>query len=156
MNVPKKFTRAPAQAKVIWRGSPTLGSFYGFYAAGALFLFISGALIAILPRAALVALMISFCGIMFTIPFIFRRAWKFTVTDRHIYSEFHLIVHRTFVAPVENITDVVVAQGLVGRYLNFGDIYMCTAGTFFSGVVFWGIRDPFEVANKIRALLSKR
>jgi membrane protein YdbS with pleckstrin-like domain len=149
------------EEKVIWRGAPELTSFYGFYAAGILALIMAFAVAGLLgfPLWAW-CIVLPFCFFMFVLPLLFRRAWLFTVTDRCVRSEFNFGarrfgVHRVLEAPIQNVTDVIAVQGFLGRLLGFGEVHASTAGTFFPGVSFWGVREPFKVASEIRGLVTK-
>jgi membrane protein YdbS with pleckstrin-like domain len=102
-----------------------------------------------------------FCSFMFVLPLLFQKAWRFTVTDQAVRSEFNFGTrrfgfHRVPEAPISNVTDVTVVQGFIGRLLGFGEVYVSTAGTFFPGVIFWGVREPFKVATEIRKLITKK
>lgn len=142
--------------KVIWRGAPRLTAFYGFYATGALALILTAiAAVKISLPLWVWGIVLPFCSVMFTLPLLFQRAWRFTVTDQTVRSEFSFFVHRTLEAPARNVTDVIVVQGFVGRLLGFGELRANTAGTFFPGVSFWGVREPFKVGAEIKKLITR-
>jgi uncharacterized membrane protein YdbT with pleckstrin-like domain len=144
-----------AKEKTIWEGSPELVAFYGFFAVGILTLILTVVVAGTLglPLWAW-GIALPFCSAMFTLPLLFQRAWRFTVSDRGVRSEFNLWVRRAREAQLGEVTDLVIDQGFVDRLLRIGEIRFDTAGTFFQGVSFWGVRDPFEVRKKIMPFLK--
>lgn len=141
----------PRDGRVKWSGRPTLAAFWPFYFTGALALLLAIAVEAVLPLPLLAwGAIVPFAALMALLPLLFQRAWKFTVTDREAKSTFEFWVRRVEEAPLERVTNVVGEQGAIGRLLGFGAVRVDTAGTPFPGVSFWGIREPFEVAENIR------
>lgn len=146
------------QEKVLWRGSPELAAFYGFYILGML-VWIASMVVAAswyFPLAAW-AIVIIFSATMFILPHIFRKAWTFLITTRRIRTEFKLMGYRAFELPIENVARVFMSQGLFGRIFNFGEIRITTFDPYFPGIVLWGIRNPQTVMNIIEMnVLSSR
>jgi len=137
--------------KTIWEGSPELAAFYGFYVIGGLALALTVVVAATLGLLLWVwGAVLPFCSAMFILPILFQRAWRFTVTDWIVRSEFNFFMHRRSEAPLRKITDIVVNQGFIDRLLRIGEVRFDTAGTLFPGVSFWGVRDPTSVAEEIR------
>lgn len=148
----KRKEKTPEKAEnVLWTGKPSLWAFYGFYVVGILVI-VSTAGVASLFQLPLwvLGIMPLFVAGMFLLPLRFQKAWTFTLTDRSISSEFCFWVRRQRTAPLQQVTNVTVDQGFVGRLLGFGDVRADTAGTPFMGVRFWGVRDPLRVGKRIK------
>ena len=144
------------EEEVIWEGSPNLAAFYGFYVVGGLALALAAVVAANLGLPLWTwGIVLPFCSAMFLLPLLFQRAWRFAVTSWAVRSEFSLFVHRRSEAPLRKITDIVVNQGFIDRLLRIGEVRFDTAGTPFPGVSFWGVRDPSEVAEKIRRMVLR-
>lgn len=145
----------PPSEIILWRGSPRLTAFYGFYVAGMLVLFISAAVARVwcFPLMAWVAV-VAFSGAMFFLPHEFRRAWRFTVTSHRVRADFRLIAQHSLEIPIKYINCVLVNQGPLGRIFNFGEVRVVACPPFPS-VTLWGISSPRTVAEKISALLRR-
>lgn len=148
----KRKEKIPEKAeKVMWTGKPSLWAFYGFYVVGVLVLVSTAGVASLFQIHPWVLGVIPlFVAGMFLLPLRFQKAWTFTLTDRSISSEFCLWVRRQRTAPLQQVTNVAVDQGFVGRLLGFGDVRADTAGTPFMGVRFWGVRDPLGVGTRIK------
>lgn len=137
--------------KVMWTGKPSLWAFYGFYVVGVLVLVSTIGVASLFPLPLWVLGVIPlFVAGMFLLPLRFQKSWTFILTDRSISSEFCFWVRRRSSAPLQQVTNVTVDQGFVGRLLGFGDVRADTAGTPFMGVKFWGVRDPLGIGEIIK------
>jgi membrane protein YdbS with pleckstrin-like domain len=156
--------------KAVWRGSPDLAAFYGFYAVGALILALTALAAAAAGLPWLWCISLPFSILMFALPPLFRRAWRYTVTGEVIRSEFSLVIRRALEAPARSVTNVVVSQGPIERLLRVGEVRFLTAGAPGAGlppqsdrmeagkpvwISFWGVRDPERLARKLRPLLAR-
>jgi len=85
--------------------------------------------------------------------------WKNTIyalTDRRVIVKSGIIRINHNEAPVNNIQNVFLRQGIIGRILDYGDIYISTAGIMGLPTIIWRwVKNPSEVVRKINAVLGK-
>lgn len=144
-----------AESGTVWQGRPVLGAFYPFFMTGGLTLATTVVVGLALPLPPwTLGILVPFIAAMFLLPLALRRAWRFTLTRDEVRSEFRLWVGRSRSAPLGEVTDVVVRQGVAGRGLGFGSVRLDTAGTAFPGVDFWGVESPFTVEKTARKVLE--
>ena len=85
--------------------------------------------------------------------------WKSTIyvlTDRRVIVKSGIIRIKHDEAPVDNIQNVFLRQGIIGRILNYGEISISTAGKQGEPTIIWRwVKNPSEVVRKLSAALGK-
>ncbi|MEM2189386.1 MAG: PH domain-containing protein [Nitrososphaerota archaeon] len=132
--------------QIIWKGKPTVLSFYDGLIGGVLLVVVSTVVFSVFPSLGPLAMLGVLCGLLLVL-FAFTRAWANTylITDRAVRREYRLVVVRVEEAAFKNITNAVLEQDIIGRIFGFGDVRFDTAGSPFQGVLFKGIKNPAEV-----------
>lgn len=134
------------------RLKPVVWAFWDGLVGGALLIAVSCALLTFPYIIALGISALGFAMGAIMILLAVARVWANTyiLTDKFVRRVYKLVVVRIDEAPLDEVTNVVVNQGILGRILGFGDVRCDTAGTMFAGVLFKGVKRPDEVAKIIR------
>jgi len=131
--------------EVVWSGKPTVLAFYdGLF--GGVLLIAASALLFALPGLVWLSAAGIICGfLLIAFAFIKARANTYVLTDRCVRRQYRFVAVKVDEAPLEKVTNTVVEQDVVGRIFGFGDVRFDTAGTAFTGVLFKGVKKPYEV-----------
>jgi uncharacterized membrane protein YdbT with pleckstrin-like domain len=70
---------------------------------------------------------------------------EYLITTNRVYVKYGLISRKVRDVRIEWITSATVAQGLMGRILNFGDLLFVTPGEYLGSVEMIGVHDPLRV-----------
>lgn len=76
----------------------------------------------------------------------------YTVTDQRVIERNGLIARNTNEMEIRHIRGINVRQNVLERLLGIGTIEIISAADGGAEVVFGGVRDPFGVKDRIRAL----
>lgn len=142
--------KAPEEAgerleKVVWRGKPVILAFYDGLLGGVLLLVVSFFPLSF-PGFVWLSLLGLLCGaLLIVLAYVKARANTYSITEKHVIREYRFIVTRVDEAALDKVTDIVVEQGILGRVFNFGNLRFDTAGTLFQGVIFEGVKNPYDV-----------
>ena len=151
--------------KIVWEGKPTVLSFYHGIIGGTFLTTVSIVILIMFPHAVLYWVSVAGFAVgalMVSSIFIGTEANTYVITDKCVRWEYRLFTIEAHEVPFEQITNITVFQGIVGKVLKFGNVRAdSAAGEFFGGVVFRGVREPGEVKKKImvareRALTQKK
>jgi len=77
---------------------------------------------------------------------------RYCVTTQRIKTEFGLLSRVVRDASLEKIQDTLVKQSILGRFLNYGDLYFSTAGSNDFEIIFESVSDPEGLKARIRDL----
>ena len=84
---------------------------------------------------------------------------KYLITNKRIilFKKFVIITRRDVY--FDKLTDLLVVQGIIGRWKNYGDIQPITSGVEF-GITqlihsFRGITDPYKVKKELNQIIKK-
>ena len=91
---------------------------------------------------AVTALLISFAR--------YRRLY--TVTDQRLIMRIGLIARNTNEMEIRHIRGINVRQNVIERLLGIGTLEIISAADGGAEVIFGGVRDPFGLKDRIRAL----
>lgn len=86
--------------------------------------------------------------------FLVRYGNRITITDRRAYKRKGIIRKNETIIQAEDVRDISMKQGFLGRFLRYGTIEISTAGRGGSEITFSGVGKPSEVremANAMRA-----
>jgi len=108
----------------------------------------------LLSVSGLLAWILGFLGFVLAMREEFRRlVTKYTITDMRIQRREGILRKTVQYVLFNKIERIEVAQGIIGRIFNFGDIYLDTGDDH---IVLYGIRDPKKVEMGIARTLSTR
>jgi membrane protein YdbS with pleckstrin-like domain len=85
-------------------------------------------------------------------PFLERVTKVYFVTDKEIIKEEGIIRKKKVCIPVQNVADVKMEKGILGRMFNFGDVIV--AG-MKDTIKIKGVKSPENVYNLIKSKVSK-
>jgi uncharacterized membrane protein YdbT with pleckstrin-like domain len=116
-----------------------------------LFLVAGGALIVALRAGSL---MVGFVAIVSLILLASYGRYRrlYTVTDQRVIMRTGLIARNTNEMDIRHIRGINVRQNATERLLGIGSLEIISAADGGAEVIFNGIRDPFGVKDRIRAL----
>ena len=83
--------------------------------------------------------------ILFLLVYLRILSTEYLITTNRVYVKYGLISRKVRDVRIEWITSATVAQGLMGRILNFGDLLFVTPGEYLGSVEMIGIHDPLRV-----------
>ena len=87
--------------------------------------------------------------------FLDRRGKKYTVTTRRVTARKGIVTKTVDEVNIAHIRSMNVRQDLWGRLLNYGDIFIGTAGTEGVEVTIFGVQDPVSLKELIARQGSK-
>lgn len=135
----------PLTETTIYRLHPDWLYFGGLLSMGGIALIFtiqSGSLTAVLCAFAVPGLLVVYGR--------YRRTYM--VTDQRVIMRIGLIARNTNEMEIRHIRGINVRQSLLGRLLGIGTIEIISAADGGAEVVFGGVRNPFGVKDRIRAL----
>ena len=135
---------------VVFRGHPSWRSILGYHvggfliavAAGAVGFLISGAGIAILAFAAVLAVVIA-------IGILRRIGTTYTITNRRLHIRRGIVARRTQEAGLQRVQNVNTTQTAFQRILQIGTVDFDTAGSGDYDFTFAGVAQPEDVVSAV-------
>lgn len=85
-----------------------------------------------------------------------RYGSRYTVTDKRVYRRFGIIRKDEDVIRVDDIRDVSMKQGYIGRLAKFGDVDISTAGRARIEVDFEKVDEPWDAMEAIESAIEER
>jgi len=140
------------EGKEVWRGKPTVLAFIDTLSGGALLMIVSGvAAVHIHLRVIYLISLVGLIGgaVIIALVFLVSQAYTYVVTRKKLRKEYRFIAFTVEEVPLQEVTNVIVAQNIVGRLFGFGTIKADTAGTSYAGIVFRGVKGPDRVFKAI-------
>jgi len=146
------------EEKEIWKGKPTVLAFIDMLSGGALLMIVSG-VAAMLMHLGVIRL-ISLVGliggaVVIASALLVSQAYTYIVTNKKLRKEYRFIAFTAEEVPLQEVTNVIVAQNIIGRLLGFGTIKADTAGTSYAGIVFRGVKNPDQVFKALTGAKSE-
>lgn len=120
-----------AREKIVAEERPAYSSYWGSWLLGIL----------------LAVLVVGFF-VMFYI-YLDRRFRKYTVTDKRVLAKKGIFTKTIDEVNINHIRSVNVKQSLIGRILNYGNIFIGTAGTSGVEVTIQGVKSPVKFKELI-------
>lgn len=141
--------------KAMWFGRPRLITYFKWF-----LLLVALSAITTIILSIITTFLFSLLGILlFVIGLIVLltrwRGHRFWFTNQRGIKEFTWLSRDSMEAPTERITNARVDQSLLGRILNYGSVYLDTAGGPIEEIEFQGIPDPSETSDKLFELLQE-
>lgn len=84
-----------------------------------------------------------------------RAQCNFKVTDQRIISQYGFISRRTGELDIKDIRVINVSQRIIQRLLGIGTLEFTTSSGPAKEVIIIGIRDPFDLKERIRAIMQE-
>lgn len=84
-----------------------------------------------------------------------RRGHKFIVTNKRVMHHYSLISRSTSSARYDNIQDIHMKQGIIGRIFGISTLLVNTAGSSVIEISFFGLNDATTVKKAIEKHLLK-
>jgi len=95
-------------------------------------------------------------GSIFFIIAVFRvYGSEYFMTNKRIYVKYGIISRRVMEIKAEWITGTALAQGFIGRILNYGNVIISTPGQYAGSVVMVGVSDPMNIRTKVEDMLRR-
>ena len=82
--------------------------------------------------------------------FVNRFGSRYQATDRRVYRRFGIISRNTNTIDFEDVRDIGVRQGILGRILSYGTVTVSTAGTGGVEIDFKKVKNPVGVQNRLQ------
>jgi len=80
---------------------------------------------------------------------------EYFITNRRIYVKYGLISRHVMEVKLEWVTGTNVAQGFIGRILNYGNVILSTPGQYAGSVVMIGVSNPMHIRTIVEDLIRK-
>jgi uncharacterized membrane protein YdbT with pleckstrin-like domain len=81
--------------------------------------------------------------------FVNRYATRYQVTDQRVYRRYGLISKTENTVSRDDIREVELRQGIIGRLFRYGTVRVSTAGTAGSEIDFRKVGNPAKVQQRI-------
>lgn len=107
-------------------------------------------LLAVIFLFTIIGIILSF--ILVLIAWINVSTSEYFISNKRIYFKYGLIRRVANDLKLEWVTNTSIAQGFVGRILNYGNVLIATPGTSTGTSMFWGPSDPM----KIKGIIEKQ
>jgi uncharacterized membrane protein YdbT with pleckstrin-like domain len=142
--------RPDAARRVVWEGRPAPASLVGGFTVAIVFLVVGIAVLGVGLATGTPAVWGGAVGIAIAIvtawgQWIEYRYSRFEVSTRGVALQKGWLSRRRVEATYSKVTDVTVAQDILGRILGYGRIVINTAGSNEAPVVFAGVAQPSQV-----------
>lgn len=146
------------EEQVLHQAQISMVSYWAVWLIGGLFVF-SGLLNVVVGLFSekifigpgLVVLLIG--GLFIAIPLIAKYTTELAITNRRIIAKFGLVRRNTFELNLSKIESIRVEQGILGRILNYGDVFVI--GTGGSKEPITRIAHPLEFRRRYDEILEK-
>ena len=140
------------QEAVYWRGRMSWRANAGYVALAAVLL--ASALAC--RHLLLCVVLLIMAGLTMLYAYLRVIATEYIVASAYIYARYGVISRDITQARPEAVVAINVAQGVLGRLLNYGDVMFMTPGEGGRGfVVFRGVKDPVKLKMSFFDLLRK-
>jgi hypothetical protein len=81
-----------------------------------------------------------------------RRSTELVVTNRKVIAKWRVIVRRTIEQELQKIDSLQITQGLIGRALNYGSVFIHGSGSSITPVS--SIAQPIEFRNHVQKAIE--
>jgi uncharacterized membrane protein YdbT with pleckstrin-like domain len=151
--------------KVIWSGRRSWESLVGDFIALIIFIiiwFIGIAAMSFYPYGFgyAIAETCAFGGIiiiliLILVIFLKRLMTEYVISNKRVHCKYGLIRRVATQAKYNKITDTALAQGFLGRILNYGNVVINTAGGTHFEIAFIGVQNPKSIIAKVNNVRGK-
>ena len=112
----------------------------------------------LLILTGIITTIVLFGFVILAFAYLARLSTEYTVTNQRVFSKYGLISRHINDTSLDKVQDTRVIQGVMGRFLNFGDLSFNTAGGHGYEIVFKGVPNPIsvrEIANDATEIYKK-
>jgi len=144
--------------QVLHHAQISMASYWAVWFIGGLFLFsgLINVVIGLFAESALAGpgfIILLIGGLFIAIPLIAKHTTELVMTNRRIIAKFGLVSRNTFELNLSKIESIRVEQGILGRILNYGDVFVI--GTGGSKEPITRISHPLEFRRRYDEILEK-
>lgn len=146
------------EEQVLHQAQISMSSYWAVWIFGGLFVFsgIGNVVISLFSEElsivpSFVILLIG--GLFIAVPLIAKHTTELVITNRRIIAKFGLVSRNTFELNLSKIESIRVEQGILGRILNYGDVFVI--GTGGSREPIPRIAHPLEFRRRYDEILEK-
>lgn len=86
--------------------------------------------------------------------FVRRLGSRYTITDDRVYRRFGLLSKDEDIVRIEDVQDFGLDQGIMGRFLGYGNVKISTAGRSGTEITFRGVGSPGHVRSALDDALA--
>jgi membrane protein YdbS with pleckstrin-like domain len=101
------------------------------------------------PVGIALLVMLALGVVLFSYTWLLCRSVKYTVTSRKVIVKRGLISNNVDMIEIKDLRGVNVRQGVLGRIINMGSVYIETAGTEDKPIHIAGISNPHKICKMI-------
>ncbi|PSP96482.1 hypothetical protein BRC94_12660 [Halobacteriales archaeon QS_5_70_17] len=145
--------------EIVWTGTPSLHRIVPQIAAGG-FLMLAGMLLnAFLPQdlpfRGAAYLLVPLGMLVVGVAYVRHQSVRYVITTNEVYKKTGVVSRRVTTLRLDRVQNTTFRQSLTERFLSYGDLYIETAGTASTEMVFEDVPDPQEVSSMLTQQLDR-
>lgn len=145
--------------EVVWSGAPSLHKITPQIAVGAL-ISLAGLLLNVflpsdVPFRGAAYLLVPIGMLVVGVAYVRHQSVRYVVTTNEVYKKTGLLSRRVTTLRLDRVQNTTFTQSLGQRLLSYGDLYIETAGTGGTEMVFKSVREPQRVSSLLTEQLDR-
>jgi len=159
---PRRASRKEKADDIIWVGNPCWKAMIGYHMKSfAVFLIVAAAGYGLSVAGLLALPLVILLGLLtlagaLAIGYFMRRMTIYTITRSRVMKKSGIINTRKEQARIEMITNILIDRNLSQRLMGIGDLDIDTANDTTGTMIWWGLRDPYDIEEIIDNLRDAR